>query len=164
MFCNEVSGVCFMKKNVIKLVVAGVAVVSVVAYLMFTGLTQHSVYFLEVSELLKNPTTYDNKNARLSGDVIQESVVKGGALNAKALRFAISDEEGSSVFVEYSGVVPDAFYDENAVVILEGTFKAETTTFYAETLMAKCPSKYEGEDPAEHNAATAADEKSSQSI
>ncbi len=153
-----------MKKSTKKLVGAGVAVIAVISYLMFTGLSQSSVYYLEVTELVNDPTKYNTQSARLSGDVVQGSVIKSNDVTSKLLKFEVSDELGSKVKVEYMGVVPDAFYDPNAVVILEGKFDATTTTFHAKTLMAKCPSKYENEDPASHDPTQAMSESSSKEI
>ena len=43
----------------------------------------------------------------------------------------------------YAGIVPDTFRDE-ADVVLEGEV-GSNGLFRAETLLAKCPSKYEGQ-------------------
>lgn len=140
-------------KKWVKFAIAGAVVVSVVAYLMVTGLTSYSVYYLKVADLVKNPQMYDAKGARLSGNVVEGSVAKD-TLNAKLLTFDIADTDGSKLSVEYTGVVPDAF-EEGVEVIVEGRYDPNATKFYAKTLLAKCPSKYEGADPAEHEAATA---------
>lgn len=136
----------------IKFTAAGVVVVGVIVYLMVTGLSQHSVYYVEVSELLENPTEFQTKGARLSGDVVENSVVKD-TMDKKLLQFRISDLTGATIAVEYKGVVPDAF-EEGVTVILEGNYDPLKNIFYAKTLMAKCPSKYEGEDYSDHVAAT----------
>ena len=62
------------------------------------------------------------------------------------LTFSVRDmeESGKSMKVVYNGVKPDAF-KEDVEVILEGRYDEPKNTFYAQTLLAKCPSKYEGE-------------------
>ena len=139
-----------MKKG-IKFAIAGVIVVGVIAYLMFSGLSQHTVYYVEVSELLADPAKYETKGARLSGDVVENTIVKD-TMEKKLLQFDITDAQGAVMSVEYRGVVPDAF-EEGVTVILEGNYDMAKKVFNAKTLMAKCPSKYEGEDPAGHVAA-----------
>ncbi len=138
-------------KKWVKFAVAGAVAVGVVVYLMTVGLSQHSIYYVEVSELLENPSKFDAKGTRLSGDVVENSVVKD-VMDKKLLQFSIADQKGASMAVEYKGVVPDAF-EEGVTVILEGNYDPMKKVFHASTLMAKCPSKYEGEDPAEHTAA-----------
>lgn len=139
-------------KKWVKFAIAGAVVAGVVVYLMVTGLTSYSVYYLKVADLVKNPQMYDAKGARISGNVVDGSVAKD-TLNAKLLKFDIADTDGSKLSVEYTGVVPDAF-EEGVEVIVEGRYDPTVTKFYAKTLLAKCPSKYEGADPAEHEAAT----------
>ena len=136
----------------IKFGVAAVVVVGVIAYLMISGLSQHTIYYLEVSELLEDPTKFDMKGARISGDVVANSIVKD-TMDKKLLQFAISDANGTAMNVEYKGVVPDAF-EEGVTVIVEGNYDPVKQIFFANTLLAKCPSKYEGEDPADHVATT----------
>jgi cytochrome c-type biogenesis protein CcmE len=58
------------------------------------------------------------------------------------LRFTIVDLEGDeNLPVVYQGVVPDTFRVGNEVVI-EGQLNSDGI-FQADTLMPKCPSKYE---------------------
>ena len=45
--------------------------------------------------------------------------------------------------VTYQGIIPDTF-KENAEVVVEGFYHPQKTVFRATTLLAKCPSKYEG--------------------
>lgn len=138
-------------KKWVKFAVAGAVVVGVVVYLTTMGLSQHSIYYVEVSELLENPSKFNARGARLSGDVVENSVVKD-VMDKRLLQFSIADQKGASMAVEYKGTVPDAF-EEGVTVILEGSYDPMKKVFHASTLMAKCPSKYEAEDPAEHKAA-----------
>ncbi len=138
-------------KKWVKFAVAAAVVVGVVAYLMVSGLSQHSIYYLEVSELLQDPTKFNSKGARISGDVVANTIKKD-TMDKKLLQFVIADTTGVSMAVEYRGVVPDAF-EEGVTVIVEGNYDPLKETFFANTLLAKCPSKYEGEDYADHVAA-----------
>ena len=56
--------------------------------------------------------------------------------------------------VEYKGIVPDAF-QEDVEVIVEGTYDEVNKKFVANSLLAKCPSRYEDMDAKEHDKAMA---------
>ena len=62
--------------------------------------------------------------------------------------------DDSFIKVEYKGIVPDAFQEE-VEVIVEGTYDEVNKKFVANSLLAKCPSRYEGMDKEEHNKAMA---------
>ena len=110
-------------------------------YLVFSGLTEDSVYFLNVSEALAEDRT-QIKQARLFGKVSpQNLVIAEGKLGAA---FDLVDKmtDGQSLRVEYKGALPDTFKDD-VEVIVEGSFTPDGQTFVAKTLVTKCPSKYE---------------------
>jgi len=132
----------------LKFIIAGVIVLAVVTYLLITSLSDHSMYYVEVTELLENPKKYNSKGSRLSGIVVEGSIMND-SLGTKLLQFKVVDELGTSMDVEYTGVVPDAFI-EGATVILEGKYDPITKIFYTKKLLAKCPSKYETEDLNNH--------------
>ena len=110
-------------------------------YLIFAGLTQDSVYFLNVSEALASDRA-ELGNARLFGKVSPENLqVVDGKLGAD---FDLTDkmEAGKSLRVIYRGALPDTF-KPGVEVIVEGTFPSGDGAFIARTLVTKCPSKYE---------------------
>ncbi|WP_419787380.1 cytochrome c maturation protein CcmE [Pseudodesulfovibrio sp.] len=109
-------------------------------YLIFSGLTEDSVYFLNVSEAL----THDPKtmgNARLFGKVSSDQLeIKDGKLGAKF--YLIDKMQGDKQLrVAFKGALPDTF-KENVEVIVEGRFAPDGQVFQARTLVTKCPSKY----------------------
>lgn len=110
-------------------------------YLIFSGLTEDSVYFLNVNEALAADRT-EIKNARLFGKVSpQNLVIVEGKLGAS---FDLIDkmEADKSLRVDYRGALPDTF-KEDVEVIVEGSFTPDGSSFKAKTLVTKCPSKYE---------------------
>lgn len=112
-------------------------------YLIFSGLTEDSVYFLNVSEALKEDRT-QIKQARLFGKVSPDNlVIEEGKVGAS---FDLVDkmEPGQSLRVEFKGALPDTFKDD-VEVIVEGSFTPDGNVFKAKTLVTKCPSKYEEE-------------------
>lgn len=110
-------------------------------YLIFSGLTEDSVYFLNVSEALAEDRTQIGQ-ARLFGKVSPANLeIVDGKLGAN---FDLIDkmEGGKSLRVRFKGALPDTFKEE-VEVIVEGKFTDDGEVFIARTLVTKCPSKYE---------------------
>ena len=123
------------RKRKIRLFVALGAAVLLAGGLMFTSFTADTPATTP-SELLAKKGSGDYK---LTGKVVDGSVKRQG----ESLSFAVRDRDGSaSVPVTYSGVVPDPFR-EGREVIVDG--KLEGGTFVAErdSLVTKCPSKFQ---------------------
>ncbi|KAA0258888.1 cytochrome c maturation protein CcmE [Deferribacter autotrophicus] len=129
-----------MKKS-LKIIIPGLIILAVITYLIFTSFKDTGVYYLEVSELMKNPSQYYGKGLRVSGLVETGSVTKKAI--EKYLEFNLVDDSGAKLRVVYKGIIPDAF-KEDVGVIVEGKLD-KSNIFRAKTLLAKCPSKYEAE-------------------
>jgi len=120
-----------------KLVIGGIIILIVVAYLFWSGMKDSSVYFLTVEEFFTQIDQMQGKGTRVNGDIVP------GSINWDApnllLTFQLTD--GKNVLnVRHNGVAPDTFIEGLAVVV-EGTY--ENGTFNATQIMTKCPSKYE---------------------
>lgn len=129
------------KSNKAVYIVALVLFLGGLGYLVFSGLTEDSVYFLNVSEALAEDRT-QIKQARLFGKVSPQGLeVLDGKLGAN---FDLIDkmETTKSLRVEFKGALPDTF-KEDVEVIVEGAFSPDGQVFMARTLVTKCPSKYE---------------------
>ena len=123
------------RKRKIRLVVALGAAVLLAGGLMLTSFTADTPATTP-SQLLAQKGSGDYK---LTGKVVDGSVKRQG----ETLTFAIRDRAGTtSVPVTYTGVVPDPFRDGREVIV-DG--KLEGGTFVAErdSLVTKCPSKFE---------------------
>ncbi len=114
-----------------------------VGYLLFSGFSENSVYFLNVSEALAMPPE-KLSSIRLFGTVKAEGLEK--MAEGPGVVFLIEDKDAAdtSMRIAYRGAVPDTF-KPGAEVIVEGGL-APDGTFAAKTLMTKCPSKYEKEN------------------
>lgn len=134
-----------MKKNksAIAYVVAMMFFFSGFGYLLYTGLTENSVYFLEVSEALASPQE-NLQAARLFGTVSSDENIERSTTLGVNFRMEDTTYPEKYIFVNYSGIVPDTF-KAGAEVIVEGAM-AEDGSFTAKTLMTKCPSKYQKEN------------------
>ncbi|MBX6340836.1 MAG: cytochrome c maturation protein CcmE [Thermomicrobiaceae bacterium] len=122
-----------------KLLVAGLVIVAAVAYLIYTA-TQSTAasYFVTVGELQQQAALNDGHRVRVGGNVKPGTIQKGGP--GEPIRFEVTD--GTAVMpVSYTGDLPDIFTD-NVQVVVEGTYHANGT-FEADTLLTKCPSKFE---------------------
>lgn len=111
------------------------------SYLLFSGLTEDSVYFLNVSEALAQDRNQVG-HARLFGKVSSQNlVIVEGQLGTS---FDLLDkvDESKHLRVEFKGAVPDTFKPD-VEVIVEGSFSPDGQVFKAKTLVTKCPSKYE---------------------
>lgn len=110
-------------------------------YLIYSGISQDSVYFLNVSEALAMDES-ELGQARLFGKVAPRNIEskKGGL----GVVFDLSDQKEAAqiIRVDYSGAVPDTF-KEGVEVIVEGNFVNGNERFRATSLITKCPSKYQ---------------------
>ena len=126
------------KRKKLKPILISVVILSVIGYLIFTGIRDTMTYFLTVSEVLAKSPETQTDTLRVGGKVSPSSV----QWDPKELKllFKIEDEK-SSLNVHYKGVVPDSFKPGGEVVI-EGKYIADGQ-FTATTIMPKCASKYE---------------------
>jgi cytochrome c-type biogenesis protein CcmE len=72
------------------------------------------------------------------------SDVQGQALSAEGVRFTVVDQDdpGKTIVVSYRGTVPDTFQDGREIV-LNGTVTGGEFVGKPDTLVAKCPSKFQ---------------------
>jgi cytochrome c-type biogenesis protein CcmE len=126
------------RKRRIRLIVAlsaAVLLASALVYTSFSAATEAST----PSQLLKSGTSAD-RSVELTGKVAAGSVHKSG----DTLRFAIRDRNGTgpAIPVVYTGVVPDPFRVGREVIV---TGKLKNGTFIGErdSLVTKCPSKFQ---------------------
>lgn len=110
-------------------------------WLLFSGLTENSVYFVNVSEALAiEPAKLSS--ARLFGAVDESDLVGGPGTMGVSFRLLDKDDPSKSMLVDYQGAVPDTF-KAGVEVIVEGGLNPASGVFKAKTLMTKCPSKYQ---------------------
>ncbi len=115
-----------------------------VGYLMFVGLSENTMPFINVSEALAMPAT-DLKLARLFGTVREDGLSRMADKPGVTFLLEDKDDASKSLWVVYEGAVPDAF-KPGAEVIVEGALEEAAKAFRAESLMTKCPSKYQKEN------------------
>lgn len=123
-----------------RFLIGGVIIFLALASLVYSGLQSSATFYFTVSELQNQGNSIYNETIRVKGQVAPGSVEQTAA--GRQLRFTIV-EGGASLPVIYQGVVPDTF-KEDVEVVVEGQLNS-AGVFQANTLMPKCPSKYEPE-------------------
>jgi cytochrome c-type biogenesis protein CcmE len=146
-----------------KFVIGGVLILGAVVFLIWTSTAASAEYFLTIDELNAKGSSIVDKNLRVSGAVVGDSIqydvqnltlsfevahvpgdnaeleTEGGL--AEALHQAVMDPSRSRMKVVYVGPKPDLLRNE-AQAIMTGHL-ATDGTFYAEELLLKCPTRYE---------------------
>jgi len=132
----------------IKFMTGFAVITACLLYLIVSGFQETAMYYFTVSELQAREAEFVDKRIKLAGKVVPGSIQKEG--QTLAVKFQILDPLHTADFpiserrtIHYKGVVPDTFRDK-ADVVLEGKTGTDGI-FYAETLLAKCPSKYQSE-------------------
>ncbi len=151
------------KGGQIKFLVGGALIIAAIILLIVTNTKAGAQYFLTVDELEGRKTEMVNRDIRISGAVLGDSIdydadnlilrftvvqVPGdnkeieelGGL-AVVLHNAVMDPSLNRLAVIYEGVMPDLLRNE-AQAIMTG-YMDEDGLFHAEELLLKCPTKYE---------------------
>lgn len=137
-------GASGLSSTTIKLLVCGLLIAGAVIYLVSTAMSTTMVYYVTVSELKAGTGAAARDQVRLAGWVVGSTIERQG----NNLRFEVADvTSGERIPVTYKGVVPDIFGDGIEVVV-DGRYAREAGVFEAQTLLAKCPSRFEGEEAA----------------
>lgn len=150
-----------MKVN--KFVIGGMLILGAVVFLIWSSTAATSEYFLTIDELNAKGSSIVNKNLRVSGAVLGDTIqydvqsltltfevahvpgdntaieTEGGL--ATALHLAVMDPSRARMKVEYIGPMPDLLRNE-AQAIVTGQL-GEDGIFHADELLLKCPTKYE---------------------
>ncbi|HSL28746.1 MAG TPA: cytochrome c maturation protein CcmE [Anaerolineales bacterium] len=146
-----------------KFVIGGILILLAVVFLIWTSTAASAEYFLTIDELNAKGSEVVDKNLRVSGAVIGDSIQydpqsltlsfevahvpadnlaiesEGGL--AEVLHQAVMDPSRSRMKVVYVGPKPDLLRNE-AQAIVTGHLGADGV-FYAEELLLKCPTRYE---------------------
>ncbi|HEY4033740.1 MAG TPA: cytochrome c maturation protein CcmE [Ktedonobacteraceae bacterium] len=136
------------KRLPLSFLLAGIAILGSVLYLVYINTQANAVYYMTVPEL-KHCTTCATQSVRVAG-YVQAGSIKQQDKQTQSISFVIEDSQ-QTLPVVYSGVVPDIFR-AGVQVVVEGHYNdaatAGTQPFQAQTLLAKCPSKFQSASPA----------------
>ena len=146
-----------------KFVIGGILILGAVVFLIWSSTAANAEYFLTIDELNAKGSSIVDRNLRVSGAVIGDSIqydpqsltltfevahvpgdspdiaTEGGL--AEALHQAVTDPARARMKVVYVGVKPDLLRNE-AQAIMTGHLGTDGV-FHAEELLLKCPTRYE---------------------
>ena len=128
----------------LKFIIGGALIIALVIVLIIQATVSTGAYYLTVSELNARGATVVGERVRVSGAVVDGS--ENWNAQEVTLRFAIHDDQGAQLPIVFYGPRPDNFA-RAAEAIIEGQLLADGN-FKADTLLLKCPSRYE-EEPEE---------------
>lgn len=132
-----------MKRKQLKFVVGSVLIILTLSYLAYSGYQESKTYYRTVPELYAlNEAAFDLR-LQVSGDVIPGTIKRDG----KIVNFVIGDGP-QTLQIKYVGKdpLPDTLIDR-ATAMATGKMGRDGV-FVADTMMAKCASKYEKESAA----------------
>lgn len=151
------------KGGKMKFILGGLLILAAVVYLIASSTQANAQYFLTIDELTANPGKNLDRQLRVSGAVMGDTIqydaqdlkltftvanvpgdnkeieAQGGL--AAVLHAAVIDPNRSHMQVVYVGPKPDLLRNE-AQAIMTGKLGADGV-FYADELLLKCPTKYE---------------------
>ncbi|OFV95286.1 MAG: hypothetical protein A3F68_03710 [Acidobacteria bacterium RIFCSPLOWO2_12_FULL_54_10] len=112
-------------------------ILSTLTWLGYSGIQESKTYYVTVKELFSSKIVHDRRY-RVAGDVSSGTILRTDG----RVKFQI-EWEGSSLNVVYTGTepLPDTLVDGSQAIV-DGRYQ-EDGIFYAETVQAKCASKYE---------------------
>mgnify|MGYP001157939556 FL=1 len=125
------------KRN-IKFFIGAAVIFLAIGFLVFNAMSSAGAYYMTVSELAESAEANVGKTVRVSGVVVDDSVDYNSA--ELILKFSIKDD-ANQVPIYFHGPRPDNF-TRAAEAIVEGKY-GEDGVLYANTLLLKCPSRYE---------------------
>ena len=131
-----------MSTHHVKVAIGVTVIVAAVAYLLLSGTTASTMYFLTVPEVQQQLSALQqgSRPIRVAGQVTADPI----QWDAGHLLLAFRIGEGEARLpVQYKGVKPDMF-QAGVSVIVEGRIGRDGV-LVASTLMTSCPSKYQDE-------------------
>ncbi|MBX3053671.1 MAG: cytochrome c maturation protein CcmE [Caldilineaceae bacterium] len=133
------------KNGNLKFILGGVVMLALVVVLIVYSTVSTGAYYLTVAETLDRAPTLAGQRVRVSGTVVDGS--EDWKPQDMTLRFAVADESShEQLTIVFHGPRPDNF-QRAASAIIEGELMSDGS-FQADTLLLKCPSRYE-EEPEE---------------
>lgn len=150
-----------------KFLIGGLLIAAAVIYLIVSSTQAAAQYYLTIDELVTDPTLAEDRELRISGAVLGDSISydarsltleftmvnvpgdldeieQAGGL-AEVLHQAVNNPSATRIDVVYEGPMPDLMRHE-AQAIVTGRLDADGT-FHADELLLKCPTRYEEQVP-----------------
>lgn len=123
----------------VKFGLVGFVIILALVYFVYAAFKDAPVYYYSVSEVLSESGEFDSNIVRVNGKLIAESFVRNEGTTLA--HFSITDGL-NTLNASYVGAVPDLFFNDRSEIIVEGSLSLDDT-FIADTVIVKCPTKYE---------------------
>ena len=149
-----------------KFLIGGLLIAAAVIYLIASSTQASAQYYLTVDELVGRESEVVDRDLRVSGAVLGDSIeydaetltlrftianvpadqkeIEAAGGLAEVLHQAVNDPEASRIPVLYEGPMPDLLQHEAQAIV---TGRMQDGVFHAEELLLKCPTRYEEEVP-----------------
>lgn len=123
-----------------RIVVAVLLLVSGLGYLLYSASRAEGVVYKNATEIRAEAAS--GRTFRITGNVKEGTLDRN--LADRHARFILIDHLGNEMAISYVGSVPDTLRDRGEVVVA-GRYDAAEDRLEATELVAKCPSKYQGQ-------------------
>jgi cytochrome c-type biogenesis protein CcmE len=155
--------------NRTKFILGGILIAVAIIYLIVTSTQAAAQYYLTIDELIVKGDTMKDRDIKLSGAVLGETIqydakaltlrftmanvpadlneIEAAGGLAEVLHQAVLDPNANRMEVVYIGPMPDLLRHE-AQAIVTGRLR-EDGVFEADELLLKCPTRYEDEIPSQ---------------
>lgn len=130
----------------IRLVVVLVVIAGALVLLITSGLKNNTGSYLTIKEALAVQKNSTGQYIQMEGNLVKDSTTWDP--DNVILKFDLTDGQ-NKINISYNGVKPDNF-DSGYPIIVEGRFDSNST-FAAESVKVRCPSKYEAETEDQSN-------------
>ena len=135
----------------VKIIATFLAVAGAGGILIYSSLSD-AQYFVEADEVLAEPDKWMDKSLRVHG-YVEAGSIEEAIEGQQTKRQFVLFRNGAKILVRNEGPRPDTFRDESEVVakgrLVKKSWSYAGATgeyeFEADELMAKCPSKYDGD-------------------
>lgn len=126
----------------LKYIIGGLVILGAIALFALSNFQSNVVYYYTVPELAAQKTRLAGQMIRVNGPLDQSSI----DLDQKTMTLKFNINDGGMILpVVYKGVVPDTLTSGESVVA-EGHLDS-AGVFQADSILVKCPSRYESEAP-----------------
>ena len=125
-----------------KVIVISSLLVASFVYLVFLGMKEGTMFYLEVSEFVEQAEQIGDRKVRINGAIVKDSL----NFDPKDLKlvFKLKDTKGPELInVVYRGAPPDLIEEDGVTLVAEGSYDRKQNIFVSKKLLVKCPSKYE---------------------
>ena len=125
-------------RNRLPLMLAGLGVLGLIGYMVFSNANNNLVYYVLPSEYRQDRAKFDGKTLRMGG------LAKDVVYNRDTLALKFNMTDGQVAYpVQYQGAVPDMFRND-AVVVMEG--QMQSGVFHGKSLLVKHSEEYKAAD------------------